>query len=310
MKKKYRILSLLTIIIFCVGLVGCSNNKSSGDNEIKITKSQMRDYYLKEYHLSTRLISKYADSLKHNQNLLKPAAKDLIDYSKKINGKLKNNSINKHTSMTFINYNNALINWTNGVIYYLTNNNPNKITKYSKVLAKYTPKLRKELNISKNYSTAESRRANKKVKDVTSSLPQVKGKTAITNDSKIEITGSQMVPGQDGKKTLLVYYTATNLMDDPREAYKLLLEAGNFEQDNGNSYSRLNTGNPDFNWDSQHRDIHEMDSNGILSQLKPNATGKYATFLTLSNDQNPVLYQVHDPETREKLGTIKIPLNN
>ena len=310
MKKNYRILSLLTIIIFCIGLVGCSNNKSSGDNAIKITKSQMKTYYFKEHHLATQVISKYADSLKHNQDLSKPAIKDLIDYNKKVNSKIKKNSINKSTSMTFINYTNELINWAHGVTYYLNNDNHNKMSKYSKSVSKYALKLKKDLNISKSYRTAEEKQANRKVKDVVSSLPQVKGKTAITNDSKVEITGSQMVPGQDGKKTLLVYYTATNLMDDPREAYKLLLEAGNFEQDNGNSYSRLNTGNPDFNWDSQHRDIHEMDSNGILSQLKPNATGKYATFLTLSNDQNPVLYQVHDPETREKLGTIKIPLNN
>lgn len=310
MKKNYRILSLLTIIIFCVGLVGCSNNKSSGDNEIKITKSQMRDYYFKEYHLSTRLISKYADSLKHNQNLLKPAAKDLIDYSKKINGKLKNNSINKHTSMTFINYNNALINWTNGVIYYLTNNNPNKITKYSKVLAKYTPKLRKELNISKNYSTAESRRANKKVKDVTSSLPQVKGKTAITNDSKIEITGSQMAPGYEGKKTLIVYYTATNLTDEPEDAYSLLLNSGDFYQDNGNSYKELDMGMLDTDWEDAHPEIRDLNSQGVENKLKPKLSIKSAAYFELSNDQNPILYQVRDPETREKLGTIKIPLNN
>ncbi|MGL5898331.1 MAG: hypothetical protein ACRCZW_01465 [Lactobacillaceae bacterium] len=53
-----------------------------------------------------------------------------------------------------------------------------------------------------------------------------------------------------------------------------------------------------------------MDKQAVESQLKPKATGKYATFLTLANDQSPVLYQVKDPETRQKLGTIKIPLNN
>lgn len=36
---------------------------------------------------------------------------------------------------------------------------------------------------------------------------------------------------------------------------------------------------------------------------------KSAAYFELANDQSPVLYQVKDPETSQKLGTIKIPLS-
>ena len=118
-----------------------------------------------------------------------------------------------------------------------------------------------------------------------------------------------MIPGYNGEKTLLIYYTATNLTDDPIEGYKLLIETGSFEQDNGNSYSRLNYGSPSVEWEEQHSDINDMSNQAVENKLKSKATGNCVTFLRLANDQSPVLYQVKDPETRQKLGTIKIPLN-
>lgn len=302
MKTKIK-LSIVGLSIVSI-LTGCGSQQS---NEVKVSKPQLKEYFQKSINNNAELLSKYADSLESNQNLTKPAAKKSISDANSINKKLKNNTINKKATQDLIQLNKSSKEWAKAY----EDNDFKTINKKAYTVGQHTGKVMKDLGISKSSSfLSKYIKASNKLGKVEKKLPHIEGKTAITNDSKIEITGSQMVPGQDGKKTLLVYYTATNLMDDPREAYKLLLEAGNFEQDNGNSYSRLNTGNPDFNWDSQHRDIHEMDSNGILSQLKPNATGKYATFLTLSNDQNPVLYQVHDPETREKLGTIKIPLNN
>ena len=302
MKTKIK-LSIVGLSIVSI-LTGCGSQQS---NEVKVSKPQLKEYFQKSINNNAELLSKYADSLESNQNLTKPAAKKSISDANSINKKLKNNTINKKTTQDLIQLNKSSKEWAKAY----EDNDFKTVNKKAYTVGQHTGKVMKDLGISKSSSVLSKYiKASNKLGEVEKKLPHIEGKTAITNDSKIEITGSQMVPGQDGKKTLLVYYTATNLMDDPREAYKLLLEAGNFEQDNGNSYSRLNTGNPDFNWDSQHRDIHEMDSNGILSQLKPNATGKYATFLTLSNDQNPVLYQVHDPETREKLGTIKIPLNN
>lgn len=302
MKTKIK-LSIVGLSIVSL-LTGCESQQS---NEVKVSKPQLKEYFQKSINNNAELLSKYADSLESNQNLTKPAAKKSISDANSINKKLKNNTINKKATQDLIQLNKSSKEWAKAY----EDNDFKTVNKKAYTVGHHTGKVMKDLGISKSSAVLSKYiKASNKLGEVEKKLPHIEGKTAITNDSKIEITGSQMVPGQDGKKTLLVYYTATNLMDDPREAYKLLLEAGNFEQDNGNSYSRLNTGNPDFNWDSQHRDIHEMDSNGILSQLKPNATGKYATFLTLSNDQNPVLYQVHDPETREKLGTIKIPLNN
>ena len=302
MKTKIK-LSIVGLSIVSI-LTGCGSQQS---NEVKVSKPQLKEYFQKSINNNAELLSKYADSLESNQNLTKPAAKKSISDANSINKKLKNNTINKKTTQDLIQLNKSSKEWAKAY----EDNDFKTVNKKAYTVGQHTGKVMKDLGISKSSSVLSKYiKASNKLGEVEKKLPHIEGKTAITNDSKIEITGSQMVPGQDGKKTLLVYYTATNLMDDPREAYKLLLEAGNFEQDNGNSYSRLNTGNPDFNWDSQHRDIHEMDSNGILSQLKPNATAKYATFLTLSNDQNPVLYQVHDPETREKLGTIKVQLNN
>ena len=299
--------SAIIFLAFSLLAGGCSNNKQNQENQV--SKSQMRSYYYKEYNLKTKVLSKYADSLEHNQNLVRPDVKKLVHYSKDLDSKLKNNSINSKASETFIKYNKVNINWANSISNYLDGGNPNKVNKYSKDASKYTLKLRKEINISENYTNNAAKKALKKVKDVIASLPQVKGKTAITNDSKITITGSQMIPGYNGEKTLLIYYTATNLTDDPIEAYNLLIQAGSFKQDNGNSYAELHSGIPSIDWEDQHSDINDMDTQAVESQLKPKATGKYATFLTLANDQSPVLYQVKDPETRQKLGTIKIPLN-
>lgn len=55
-----------------------------------------------------------------------------------------------------------------------------------------------------------------------------------------------MAPGDEGKKTFIVYYTATNLKDEPEEAYSLLSDSGNFEQDDGNSYAELSMGFLDY----------------------------------------------------------------
>ena len=298
--------SAIIFLAFSLLAGGCSNNKQN--QESQVSKSQMRSYYYKEFDLKTKILSKYADSLEHNQNLVKPDVKKLVDYNKDLNRKLKANSINTKASKTFIKYNNASINWANCISDYLKGK-PNKINKYSKDISKYNSKLSKEINISENYTNNAAKKALKKEKDVIASLPQVKGKTAITNDSKITITGSQMIPGYNGEKTLLIYYTATNLTDDPIEGYKLLIETGSFEQDNGNSYSRLNYGSPSVEWEEQHSDINDMSNQAVENKLKSKATGNCVTFLRLANDQSPVLYQVKDPETRQKLGTIKIPLN-
>ncbi|NUF98993.1 hypothetical protein GYW21_09560 [Lactobacillus mellis] len=43
--------------------------------------------------------------------------------------------------------------------------------------------------------------------------------------------------------------------------------------------------------------------------MKPKSSIKSAAYSELANDQSPVLYQVKGPKTRQKLGTIKMPLN-
>lgn len=299
--------SAIIFLAFSLLTVGCSNNKQN--QESQVSKSQMRSYYYKEFDLKTKILSKYADSLEHNQNLVKPDVKKLVDYNKDLNSKLKTNSINTKASETFIKYNNASINWANCISDYLKGK-PNKITKYSKDISKYNSKLSKEINISENYTNNAAKKALKKEKDVIASLPQVKGKTAITNDSKITITGSQMTQGEEGKKTLIVYYTATNLKDEPEEAYSLLTASGNFEQDDGNSYAELGPGFLDYDWEEAHPEINELNSQGVENKVKPKSSMKSAAYFELANDQSPVLYQVKDSETRQKLGTIKIPLNN
>ena len=299
--------SAIILLAFSLLAGGCSNNKQNQENQV--SKSQMRSYYYKEFDLKTKILSKYADSLEHNQNLVKPDVKKLVDYNKDLNSKLKTNSINTRASETFIKYNKVNINWANSISNYLDGGNPNKVNKYSKDASKYTLKLRKEINISENYTNNASKKALKKVKDVIASLPEVKGKTAITNDSKITITGSQMVQGEEGKKTLIVYYTATNLKDEPEEAYSLLSDSGNFEQDDGNSYAELGPGFLDYDWEEAHPEINELNSQGVENKVKPKSSMKSAAYFELANDQSPVLYQVKDPETSQKLGTIKIPLS-
>ena len=153
-------------------------------------------------------------------------------------------------------------------------------------------------------------KASNKLGEVEKKLPHIDGKTEITNDSKIKITGSQMAQGEEGKKTLIIYYTATNLKEEPEEAYSLLSDSGNFEQDDGNSYAELGPGFLDYDWKEAHPEINELNSQGVENKVKPKSSMKSAAYFELANYQSPVLYQVKDPETSQKLGTIKIPLNN
>lgn len=302
MKTKIK-LSIVGLSIVSI-LTGCGSQQS---NEVKVSKPQLKEYFQKSINNNAELLSKYADSLESNQNLTKPAAKKSISDANSINKKLKNNTINKKTTQDLIQLNKSSKEWAKAY----EDNDFKTVNKKAYTVGQHTGKVMKDLGISKSSSVLSKYiKASNKLGEVEKKLPHIEGKTAITNDSKIEITGSQMAPGYEGKKTLIVYYTATNLTDEPEDAYSLLLNSGDFYQDNGNSYKELDMGMLDTDWEDAHPEIRDLNSQGVENKLKPKLSIKSAAYFELSNDQNPILYQVRDPETREKLGTIKIPLNN
>lgn len=53
--------------------------------------------------------------------------------------------------------------------------------------------------------------------------------------------------------------------------------------------------------EESHPEIHELNSQGVENKVKPKSSIKSAAYFELENDQLPVLYQVHDPETRQKI---------
>lgn len=302
MKTKIK-LSIVGLSIVSI-LTGCGSQQS---NEVKVSKPQLKEYFQKSINNNAELLSKYADSLESNQNLTKPAAKKSISDANSINKKLKNNTINKKATQDLIQLNKSSKEWAKAY----EDNDFKTVNKKAYTVGQHTGKVMKDLGISKSSSVLSKYiKASNKLGEVEKKLPHIEGKTAITNDSKIEITGSQMAPGYEGKKTLIVYYTATNLTDEPEDAYSLLLNSGDFYQDNGNSYKELDMGMLDTDWEDAHPEIRDLNSQGVENKLKPKLSIKSAAYFELSNDQNPILYQVRDPETREKLGTIKIPLNN
>ena len=302
MKTKIK-LSIVGLSIVSL-LTGCESQQS---NEVKVSKPQLKEYFQKSINNNAELLSKYADSLESNQNLTKPAAKKSISDANSINKKLKNNTINKKATQDLIQLNKSSKEWAKAY----EDNDFKTVNKKAYTVGQHTGKVMKDLGISKSSSVLSKYiKASNKLGEVEKKLPHIEGKTAITNDSKIEITGSQMAPGYEGKKTLIVYYTATNLTDEPEDAYSLLLNSGDFYQDNGNSYKELDMGMLDTDWEDAHPEIRDLNSQGVENKLKPKLSIKSAAYFELSNDQNPILYQVRDPETREKLGTIKIPLNN
>lgn len=302
MKTKIK-LSIVGLSIVSL-LTGCESQQS---NEVKVSKPQLKEYFQKSINNNAELLSKYADSLESNQNLTKPAAKKSISDANSINKKLKNNTINKKATQDLIQLNKSSKEWAKAY----EDNDFKTVNKKAYTVGQHTGKVMKDLGISKSSSVLSKYiKASNKLGEVEKKLPHIEGKTAITNDSKIEITGSQMAPGYEDKKTLIVYYTATNLTDEPEDAYSLLLDSGDFYQDNGNSYKELDMGMLDTDWEDAHPEIRDLNSQGVENKLKPKLSIKSAAYFELSNDQNPILYQVRDPETREKLGTIKIPLNN
>lgn len=302
MKTKIK-LSIVGLSIVSI-LTGCGSQQS---NEVKVSKPQLKEYFQKSINNNAELLSKYADSLESNQNLTKPAAKKSISDANSINKKLKNNTINKKTTQDLIQLNKSSKEWAKAY----EDNDFKTVNKKAYTVGQHTGKVMKDLGISKSSSVLSKYiKASNKLGEVEKKLPHIEGKTAITNDSKIEITGSQMAPGYEGKKTLIVYYTATNLTDEPEDAYSLLLNSGDFYQDNGNSYKELDMGMLDTDWEDAHPEIRNLNSQGVENKLKPKLSIKSAAYFELSNDQNPILYQVRDPKIREKLGTIKITLNN
>lgn len=302
MKTKIK-LSIVGLSIVSI-LTGCGSQQS---NEVKVSKPQLKEYFQKSINNNAELLSKYADSLESNQNLTKPAAKKSISDANSINKKLKNNTINKKTTQDLIQLNKSSKEWAKAY----EDNDFKTVNKKAYTAGQHTGKVMKDLGISKSSSVLSKYiKASNKLGEVEKKLPHIEGKTAITNDSKIEITGSQMTPGYEGKKTLIVYYTATNLTDEPEDAYSLLLNSGDFYQDNGNSYKELDMGMLDTDWEDAHPEIRNLNSQGVENKLKPKLSIKSAAYFELSNDQNPILYQVRDPKIREKLGTIKITLNN
>lgn len=302
MKTKIK-LSIVGLSIVSL-LTGCESQQS---NEVKVSKPQLKEYFQKSINNNAELLSKYADSLESNQNLTKPAAKKSISDANSINKKLKNNTINKKATQDLIQLNKSSKEWAKAY----EDNDFKTVNKKAYTVGQHTGKVMKDLGISKSSAVLSKYiKASNKLGEVEKKLPHIEGKTAITNDSKIEITGSQMAPGYEGKKTLIVYYTATNLTNEPEDAYSLLLDSGDFYQDNGNSYKELDMGMLDTDWEDAHPEIRDLNSQGVENKLKPKLSIKSAAYFELSNDQNPILYQIRDPETREKLGTIKIPLNN
>ena len=302
MKTKIK-LSIVGLSIVSI-LTGCGSQQS---NEVKVSKPQLKEYFQKSINNNAELLSKYSYSLESNQNLTKPAAKKSISDANSINKKLKNNTINKKTTQDLIQLNKSSKEWAKAY----EDNDFKTVNKKAYTVGQHTGKVMKDLGISKSSAVLSKYiKASNKLGEVEKKLPHIEGKTAITNDSKIEITGSQMAPGYEGKKTLIVYYTATNLTNEPEDAYSLLLNSGDFYQDNGNSYKELDMGMLDTDWEDTHPEIRDLNSQGVENKLKPKLSIKSAAYFELSNDQNPILYQVRDPETREKLGTIKIPLNN
>lgn len=302
MKTKIK-LSIVGLSIVSL-LTGCESQPS---NEVKVSKPQLKEYFQKSINNNAELLSKYADSLESNQNLTKPAAKKSISDANSINKKLKNNTINKKATQDLIQLSKSSKKWAKAY----EDNDFKTVNKKAYTVGQHTGKVMKDLGISKSSAVLSKYiKASNKLGEVEKKLPHIEGKTAITNDSKIEITGSQMAPGYEGKKTLIVYYTATNLTNEPEDAYSLLLNSRDFYQDNGNSYKELDMGMLDTDWEDAHPEIRDLNSQGVENKLKPKLSIKSAAYFELSNDQNPILYQVRDPETREKLGTIKIPLNN
>ena len=302
MKNRIR-LSIIGLLISSI-LAGCGNQQRT---EVKISKPQLKGYFQKNINNNAELLSKYADSLESNQNLTKPAAKKAISDANAINKKLKNNTINKKTTQDLIQLNKYSKDWAKSY----ENNDFKAVNKKAYTVGQHTGKVMKDLGISKSSPVLSKYiKDSNKLGEVEKKLPHIDGKTAITKSSNIEITGSQMAPGFQGKKTLIVYYTATNLTDEPEDAYSLFLESGDFCQDNGNSYAELSMGMLDSDWEEAHPDIQKLNSQGVENKVKPKSSIKSAAYFELANDQSPVLYQVKDPETRQKLGTIKIPLNN
>lgn len=301
-------LPILALLI--VGLLsGCSskqsknNDKDQGTSSAEISKSQMKKYYKNIFDSYADVIDSYADSIKDNKLETASSASHTIELIDNTNVKLKNNSINKEESNNFVKLNEGL---EDLVECYKTNDFSHS-KEYNSKINKYLPKVKNDLRVGGNNKLTK---ATKRLNEVAANSPHVKGQTAFTTNEKIEITGSQIAPGFRGGKVLIVFYTATNLSEEPKEAFDLLLDSGEFEQDNGDSYSESEVGLLDSDWEEAHPDIMNLNKQGSDNKIKQGASLNAVTYYDLANDTNPLLYRVTDSVTGQKLGTIKIPLNN
>ncbi len=141
------------------------------------------------------------------------------------------------------------------------------------------------------------------------SQPHIENKTIINSTGEITFDNTEIIPGFEGEKVLMVTYTYKNTTDNPMGAFDALLASGEFKQENADSIVTLSMGIPDTDWELSNENYQDMYNTGSSEKLKSGETKQYVDFIELDNSNNPVTFKAEDQDTRTSLGSIKLDLN-
>lgn len=290
-------------------LAGCGSNSSqsstSSEPKTKISTKTMRKYYETSVNNYADILNRYSDYVETNTNHIDHAVDKQVTYLNNVNKELAENSINKKKSRDLIKFNEVFIGLAKS---YKTFNKKDNY-KYNSQAGKMASKIRNEIGATKENKKVE--KAGKRQTALMEKQPHIdkKNMTVITSNAKIQFTSAQIVPGFEGEKTVLVNYTVTNLSNSPQEPFKLLSDAGEFEQDDGNNYREIETGEVDTDWEEAHPDYEKKENDSAEVKVKENSSLQTCEVFELANTDKPLLLRAKDEATNTNLGTLKIPLN-
>ncbi|UQS83516.1 DUF5067 domain-containing protein [Bombilactobacillus thymidiniphilus] len=288
-------------------LFGCSN--SSQDTQV--SKPELTNYLFKEMDMTAVLFDKYSDSIQADQNLMKPQASKIIKFNDKMIKHVKDNSINKNQSQKLV----AMAQASNKFAKDIESDHFNNFVNEESSWINKEFKARESLKISKKshrYDKFDNsvKNLDATMKEAREKQPHIdkKNMEILTSTEKIDFTKTKIVNDDEGNKNILIYYTATNLSDEPQAPYELFLDAAKLVQDNGDSYSHLDLGSPGTDYENS-QEYKTLSEDSSLTQIKPQKSMQAVECYKLSNVDKPLLFQASDRQSNTDLGTLKVPLD-
>ena len=302
MKKRRGLLLVISIALIALIISGCGQRNTVSDK-------QLINYYAQSINGLSKVIDGYSQSLETGTNYVNDPATRQIEWIDKTESKLKKDAPDNKKSKYLYNFMESL----EDEIKEYKNNDFNGQESVSNDITNNRKKFEKSLNVDDSSKVSEAKsNANKsaeKLQKVLALQPHVDGKKVINKDGEITFDSVSEVPGFEGEKTVEIKYTYKNTTNEPKSAYNVLLESGDFTQESSDSVDTLEMGIVDSDWDEAHPTDHQMYNDETMSKLKSGAEKQYATFIKVNDFDSPIIFKATDLNSNTEIGKIKLSID-